>query len=259
MDGPTIALPRSARLAAWATAWLAGGGAGSLDDVLAAVRGVDGPHRVAGLPGHEAPVGLAMALGAVRACGPPGLRLALPASGDPLGLPGPPALNALAVEAGEAVLVCGLPWALVPEVAAGDPAGDSGAAVTWHVHEAHDRPVDVPGLNEAEHDLACAVREAAGDLAVLDVAGATPATLQRLGSLRSARAPLLPVGHGPQAERLAAQALRMLAVVVLARRDDGAAVTGGHVLRRSAALAPLERAARRAVVAAVGAALETTR
>lgn len=251
-----LVLPRSARTAAWATAWLSG--AGSLDDVLDAVRGDDEPPEVLGLPGEPGPVGFAVALGAVRARGATGLRLALPVAGDPLGLPGPALLTHAAVAAGEAVLAVGLAWALVPEVRRYGPEADEATVVRWHVHEASDRAVDVPSLAEAETGLADAVRGAAADLAALDVAGAAPQTLQALGTLRSARAPLLPTTHGPRADHLAGQALRLLAVVRLARAEDGAAVSSSQVLHRAAALDPVDRAARRALVAAVGSALEPT-
>ena len=43
-----------------------------------------------------------LALGELRRLGASGCSLALPAPGDPLGLAGPPAFNAEALEAGEA-------------------------------------------------------------------------------------------------------------------------------------------------------------
>ena len=66
---------------------------------MLAIVGEDAVHRVEGLPGESAPVGLTLALGRLRALGVTGLRVALPAPGHPLGLSGPPEFNARALEA----------------------------------------------------------------------------------------------------------------------------------------------------------------
>ena len=58
---------------------------------------------------------LVTGLGRLRAAGADGLGVALPVEGDPLGLGGPPAFNAAALEAGEAVVARGQPaLGLVP-------------------------------------------------------------------------------------------------------------------------------------------------
>src|SRR3954468_1947614 len=94
--------PRSGRLASWGNALIAG--LVSPDDAVLAIVGDDAVHRVEGLPGEPAPVGLTLALGRLRALGVTGLRIALPTPGHPLGLSGPPEFNARALEAGEAVV-----------------------------------------------------------------------------------------------------------------------------------------------------------
>lgn len=252
-----MALPRSARLAAWGTAWLQG--AGSLDDLLDAVRGTDEPHVVAGLPGPggspdvEQP--LASALSRLRALGARALRLALPIPGDPLGLAGPPALTEAAVDAGEAVLAVGAPWALVPDVVSYGTEGDRATSVTWRAMPSTGLGA-VPGLAEAERTIAEALREATDLLDMLDVAGASDRTVDALDALRSGTSPELPPSTGGRAVRLAATALRLRAVVDLATVDGGAVVSATQALRRADALRLVERASRRALVAAVGAALE---
>src|SRR5258705_12364001 len=92
--------PRSGRLAAWGNALFAG--LAAPDDVAQEVIAGDTVHRVSGLPGEPAPVGLTLGLGRLRALGVTGLRLALPVPGHPLGLSGPPDFNARALAAGEA-------------------------------------------------------------------------------------------------------------------------------------------------------------
>jgi hypothetical protein len=90
----------SARLAWWGTAWLRGHVVTDL--VVDAVLAGDATHVFAGLPGINGSVPLARTLAELRATGSSGLGIALPAAGDPVGLGGPTAFNAAALEAGEA-------------------------------------------------------------------------------------------------------------------------------------------------------------
>src|SRR4051794_11099970 len=113
--------PRSGRLAAWGNSLLAG--LVSPDDAVLAIVGDDAVHRVEGLPGETAAVGLTLALGRLRSLGVTGLRVALPAPGHPLGLSGPPDFNARALEAEEAVVCHGVALGLVPEGYEAGPAG----------------------------------------------------------------------------------------------------------------------------------------
>src|SRR5262245_58978986 len=62
--GGMLTEPRSGRLVAWGNAQLAG--LVSPDDAVVAVVGEDAVHRVEGLPGEPAPVGLTLALGRLR-------------------------------------------------------------------------------------------------------------------------------------------------------------------------------------------------
>ncbi|HSK25884.1 MAG TPA: hypothetical protein VK894_03135 [Jiangellales bacterium] len=247
-----LALPRSARLAVWTTAWLSGDAA--LDDVVDRVQGDDEPHQVRGVPGSPGPAGLATALGVLRAHGATALALALPRPGDPLGVAGDAATTAEAVLAGEAAVASGADVALVPRVEAFGPPGDQGHLVTWSWLPARFR-TDLPGVAEAERALRERLLEAAGTLSGLDVAGWRPEVGRLLEDVRGAvPAEPLPRAYPPRAQALAAQAARLRAVVDLALGDDGGALTSRAAEARRAALLPLEAAARRALVAACGAA-----
>lgn len=251
--------PRSGRLAAWGNALLAG--LVSPDDAVLAVVGADAVHRVAGLPGESSPVGLTLALGRLRSLGVSGLRIALPAPGHPLGLSGPPEFNARALEAEEAVICHGAALGLVPSVFEAGPAGDVHAEVTWHclpVREAP--PADVPSLGEAERELAEAMREATVVLSRLDVAGSGPVADAAVDAYR-ARADrgreLLAPGYPPRAVRVLELAQRIGLLVSLAvESGHGGAVSASEMAARGAALRPVERTARRALVAAYNAYVE---
>lgn len=251
--------PRSGRLAAWGNALLAG--LVSPDDAVFAVVGEDAVHRVEGLPGEPAPVGLTLALGRLRTLGVTGLRVALPAPGHPLGLSGPPEFNARALEAEEAAICHGAAFGLVPQVYEAGPAGDVHVEVVWHalpVREAS--PADVPSLGEAERELAEALREATEVLSKLDVAGSGPVAEAAIGAYR-ARAErgqqLLAPGYPPRAVRVLELAQRVGLLVSLAHdHGHGGAVSASEMAARGAALRPVERTARRAQVAAYNAFVE---
>src|SRR4051794_6612010 len=94
--------PRSGRLAAWGNALIAG--LVPPDDAAQKVVRRDGAHRIVGLPAAgageaEGPVALTWGLGRLRALGARGFRVALPVSGHPLGLSGPPEFNGAALDA----------------------------------------------------------------------------------------------------------------------------------------------------------------
>ncbi|MET9350504.1 hypothetical protein [Streptomyces termitum] len=250
--------PRSGRLAAWGNALLAG--AVSPDDAAQAIVGEDAAHRVVGLPGEAGPVGLTLALGRLRRLGVTGWRVALPAPGHPLGLSGPPEFNARALDAAEAAVGFGAPYGLVPEVSEAGPAGDVHVEVVWHclaVREAP--PADVPSLGEAERELAEALREATAALTRLDVAASGPAAEAARDAYRArseAGREVLAPGYPPRAVRVLELARRIGLLVDLAYGGHGGAVTSSEIAARGAALAPVERVARRAQVAAYNAYVE---
>ncbi|MGW3669331.1 hypothetical protein [Streptomyces sp. NPDC005141] len=251
--------PRSGQLAPWGNALLAG--LVSPDDAVLAIVGDDAVHRVEGLPGESGPVGLTLALGRLRTLGVTGLRVALPAPGHPLGLSGPPAFNARALDAEEAVVCHGAALGFVPEVYEAGPAGDVHVEVVWHclaVREAP--PADVPSLGEAERELAEALREATEVLSRLDVAGSGPVAEAAIEAYR-ARAErgreLLAPGYPPRAVRVLELAQRVGTLISVAYDSGhGGAVSASEMAARAEALRPVERTARRAQVAAYNAFVE---
>ncbi|WP_411084401.1 hypothetical protein [Streptomyces sp. cmx-18-6] len=253
--------PRSGLLAAWGNALLAG--LVSPDDAAYAIVGDDAVHRVEGLPGEAGPVGLTLALGRLRVLGVRGFRVALPVPGHPLGLSGPPDFNARALEAEEAVVASGAPYGLVPEVSEAGPEGDLHVEVVWRVLPVREAPpADVPSLSEAERELAEALRDATAVLARLDVAGSGPVAQAAVDAYR-ARAEggrgreVLAPGYPPRAVRVLELAQRVgLLVSVAYENGHGGAVSASEIAARGEALRPVERVARRALVAAYNAYVE---
>lgn len=219
----------------------------SLDEGAEGIAGPEALHRVEGLPENPEPVTMAVALGRLRTSGVTRLSLALPVPGDPLGLGGPAAFTTAALATGEAVLVPESGLGLLPDNHGGatGASADDVRLVRWlaieHVVAAE------PGepLGPAETALRLALVAAADELTVLDVAAGTDRP--RRGSAPRRR---LPPGTDGRAAHLLETADRMLETVAAALVDDGGALTAGAAVRRRAALAPLEHAARRAVVTA---------
>ncbi|MGQ7351179.1 hypothetical protein ACUN7V_10995 [Quadrisphaera oryzae] len=273
-------LPRSARLAAWGSALLSG-----RTDPATAVRAVvgsDEPHGVTGgepLPGWQdtGPAGspgapgdpggapLAQLFAGLASAGARCLRVALPAPGDPAGLPGPAEFSAEAVEAGEAVLVDGElllldgvgRLGLVPHVSWFGSAWEPGAEVTWRVFPTWSpKAPDGTTLADADRSLRTGLTEATRVLAGLDVArwrddAADRITAVRDGALATSE---LPPGCPDRAVRVVASAARVRAIVELASEDDGAAVSSSEALERARSLREVDGVARRALAVAVNAA-----
>jgi hypothetical protein len=232
VTAPPTSLPPSAVLAWWATAWLRG--LVVTDHVLDAVS-ADGRLHL-GEDGEP----LIVLLARLRGEGATGCGLALPTAGDPLGLGGPGGLTAAALEHGEALVAPDAGLALVPVASA--------ETVLWQAHPARAR--SVPDVGEADRDLRRGLLEAAASLADLDVARWRPEAADLL--LGPGGEPPLPAPAGtpPRCVELAGRGLRAGAVVALALDDDGGALSASEVALRREALLPLERIARRAVVAA---------
>ena len=134
--------------------------------------------------------------------------------------------------------------------------------VVWTAHPVVDTPVLVtaalPALAEADQHLAVALREATELLSALDVARWDPDSAEAVDALRQGRldGDGLAPGYPNRAHEVLARARRLRAVIELAGRGDGAAVTAGEAAARRAALVPLDRAARYAEMAAFNAVLE---
>jgi hypothetical protein len=233
-------VPASVRLAWWGTAWLRGHVVA--DHLIDAVLDQDAAHLVAFPDSGVEP--LVTGLGRLRSAGADALGAALPAVGDPVGLGGPGPFNAAALEAGEAVVaVDAASFAL-----AGLVPTRVGAAVTWSVMEAQRR--QLPDVGEADRALRKALPETADALARLDVARWRPEVADRLMDLRHRPRLDAPPGVPPRCVELAARGVQALEIVELALEDDGGALTALEAEARRAALLPLGRAGRRALVAA---------
>lgn len=229
----SLELPLSARLAWWLTAWLRG--AEVTDHVLDAVTDGDLAHIVDGLSGGTSLLDLLLE---ARRSGASGAGLALPVEGDLLGLGGPRDFNAAAIESGEAVVVG--TWAVVPEVV--------GEVCHWRIHPA--APRQLPDVGEADRLLRSALIDSSVMLARLDVARWRPEAADQLMNLGHRPGLDAPLGTPPRCVELAARALQAWAIADLALEDDGGAVSAYEMEARRGALQPLERAARRALVAA---------
>lgn len=251
--------PRSALLAAWANAWLAGEAA--LPEVVGRVTSADDLHTVTGLWVDDLP--LEQALGRLRADGVTRLRVVLPAPGDVVGLPGPGPFTAAAVTAAEGVLALrpdGSGTGLVPAVTAhGSEFDGTVTTVLWTAHAIEvGGPDPGPFLHDAEHDLRRGLAECVEVLGALDVARWRPEIAGDLQALRDeARRGLhddeLPGGYPPRARQVLAQARQLAGVLQLAGQDTGGAVDTHETAQREQALRRLADLVRRARVAAYNA------
>ncbi len=253
--------PRSALLASWGTAWLAG--EANLPQLLERVCAADDEHRVEGLDPRGARLPLDRAVARLRAAGTTRLRVVLPAPGDLVGLPGPGPFTSAAVEASEGVLALrddGTGQGLVPRVAAhSSPFDGTVTSVTWTAHPVHAAGPDPgPFLHDAEHDLRRGLLEVTSVLRQLDVARWRPEVAEALQDLRAqARRGIdddeLPGGYPPRARDLLVRARQLGAVVQLALEDSGGAVDSREAVERERALRGLASLVRRARVAAYNA------
>lgn len=231
--------PPAARAVCWLNAWIAG--RVPSDDVITGLVGDDVSVRFIATPDGEV-LSPALLLPVLRQLRVSRVSLSLPRPGLLLGLGGPPAFNADAVEAGEAMLWHGADVGYVPRWV--------GPALDWHGATAA-APTYLPDVATADREMRAAVTSAAGRLAELDVARWNPDIADALINLRSPRSfgPPLPFASPPAAE-LAATAVRCLTIADLAGSDDGAAVSAAEINARREVLTELGDAARTALVAA---------
>ena len=255
--------PRSALLACWTTAWLAGDA--SLPDLVERVTAHDESHVVADLWVDDLEV--EQAVGRLRADGVTRVRLVLPAPGDPLGLPGPGPFTEAALAAGEGVLALrpdGTGTGLVPSLTVhGSELDGTVTSVVWRAFPVEmTGPDQGPFLHEAEHDLRVGVVEAARALVDLDVARWDPDLGDALHDLRrQARRGIeedeLPGSWPPRAREVLVRTRQLAGVVALASRSTGGAVDAREAEARDRVLRDLGRVVRRARVAAYNAGATT--
>ncbi|NUT43634.1 MAG: hypothetical protein HOV86_26945 [Thermoactinospora sp.] len=227
-------------LVAWGNAWLSGHV--GLDEAADHVEAVAGPVVAGDVP-------LRKYLANLRSDGLHEFRLALPAPGDPLGLSGPAAFNSAAVDAGQAAVAVlrDRRLGLVPTP---DRRGSSYVGTRLEVYDAGPVRQDLPSLAEAEHELSAAMRSATE--AMTGVEGPAQSRPGRLGNPGGELAP----GYPARAHRVSTLATRLAAVLVLA---DERGLTSAQFAARGAALRELDRAVRRALVAAHHAIFEPVR
>lgn len=204
--------------------------------------------EAAGGPAVASDVPLRKYLANLRSDGLREFRLALPAPGDPLGLSGPATFNSAAVDVGQAAIVVlgDRNLGLVPTP---DRRGSSYVGVRLDVHDSGPVRHDLPSLAEAERELSDAIRSATD--ALTSVEGPAQSRPDRVG-----RGGELAPGYPARAHRVSTLATR-LAVVLHVADDRG--LTSVQVAARAAALRELDRAVRRALVAAHHAIFEPIR
>ncbi|MCW2666694.1 MAG: hypothetical protein JWN57_1656 [Frankiales bacterium] len=251
--------PRSALLACWGTAFLAG--EASLAELEERVLAHDDAASVVGLADTGLPVDRALAR--LRAAGVRRLRLVLPVAGDVLGLPGPGPFSTAALTASEGVLALredGSGTGLVPSVTAhGSTFDGTVTTATWQAYGvAVAGPDPGPWLADAEHDLRRGVVEAAAALRDLDVGRWRPEVAGALQDLRrQARSGLdteeLPACWPERARSVLVMARQLAGILELARDDTGGAVDTREAVAREAVLRRLAAQVRQARVAAYNA------
>jgi hypothetical protein len=232
-----------------------------LQQAVAQIAHDDEPHVVDAPDLALASPGLADLLSDLRAHRIDGVRLVLPVSGDPRGLPGPGPFSDAALAAGEAARVQGgtgdSAYGLVPVIVGhGNDIDGRAITVRWRVYACEAAVADPPGTGrQSDHDLTDALRQATSALAALDVARLDPEQVDALRALRTAGSALaLPPGH-PGAG-LWIQADRIAAIVDLAATDDGAAYDRVGATERRTVLRELAAAVRRAKTSAINAPLD---
>ncbi|WP_020659415.1 hypothetical protein [Amycolatopsis benzoatilytica] len=246
----------SATLAVWSSAWL--NGAAASDDVLDALQAWAEAHDVvAADPGaadafdlplafHRAatPVQLLLAL---RTQGATSVQLVLPVPGDVRGLGAGGPFAEAALRCGEAVVLTGLGFGLVPE-----PIAEG--LMRWTVYSLPAPVVlEYQALPDAEHGLTDAIRASAGALQSLDVASDRPGVRAELSAhLRSRPQVDWPAGSPPRALRVLQRAEEISAILAIAQTDEpGGALSASAASRRADALRPLADAVRVARTASV--------
>jgi hypothetical protein len=231
-------IPRAARVSLWLGAWLRG--AATPDDLLASL----GPEVHVFLGLGDDPVSAVEALGLIRRRRSR-VALALTAAGDPLGLAGPPAFNAAAMDIGEAVLLPGAGLGLIPVVV--------GGAVEWRCRTAAaPAPLDV---RETRQHLRATLREVTEVLVDLQIATWSHEIPDLLINDRD---PVpVPTDLPSQDVETIGSAGRCLDIVAAAAQIEPGTVSAWERARFEEAIRRLDASARRALVAACSSAFDS--
>jgi hypothetical protein len=212
--------------------------------------------RHVGGPGFEGtglhPVGTALT--DWKQAGTTALRLALPIPGDVRGLAGSVQLRDTALQAGQAVFGREFGVTVLPGP---ETPSSAGREIVWYRGEAPEPPPDPLSVADAEHELAEAIRQSATSFAQRGITSWMADIAPSLSNARRAGERLhLPASHPPRAVRLIAQAERLTAVFAVVDRDDTGQLTAADAAERTAMLAPLRTAVRRALLAGYNAPAE---
>jgi hypothetical protein len=216
-------------------------------------------HRVTSWDTDAELLAITHALGLLRGSRVTGLRLVLPVPGDLIGVPGPVSAAGIATQAGAAVVTVGDASApalmFVPRV---DDRAEGRTTIWQSLRVDPSRaPYGLPTLSEAERQLAESMTEATQALAALDVARGREDIGRELRNLERATEHLnLPASLPGRAQRMIAMGHRLLGIIEIARRSDGASVSAMSASLRRDALAPLDQSARHALCAAYSAQVE---
>ncbi len=245
VSAPLLAVRRAvaaAAFGAWGAASLEGGA--SADDVTDAARAA-GIARIRTAAEAES---VLWALARLRKEGYRGARLLLPAPGDVLGVPGPPALQRRALDSGTAI-------AFLPT---GDAPTRAAVLIPSIEGDAHLEIVDVspavhsawPTLRQARSEFAAAVVGHAAALADLDVAADATGLRQVVVDEDGQPLPALPPRWDSERRELLGRARMVAVLAATAVTDDGAAVSAAEASSRAAHLRALAGIARRAIATA---------
>lgn len=252
----------SATFAVWSAAWLHG--AAASDNALDALLTWGEAHEVVafdddsadalGLPAPGAvPAGMGQLFPVLRRAGVTGTRLVLPAPGDVRGLGGTGPFPAAALRAGEAVVLTGAGYGVVPEsIAEG--------LMRWTLYPmTAEPPPEHLSLPNVEAALLDAIRDSAGALRTLDVKSDRPGVHAELSAkLHAAPRTDWPPGTPGRALRVLQRAEEVGAILALADADDpGGALSASAAGLRAEALRPLANAVRLARCGAINEAVRT--
>ncbi|MFC5287950.1 hypothetical protein ACFPM7_12890 [Actinokineospora guangxiensis] len=246
----------SATFAVWVSAWLPGSAAS--DDVLDALGHWSEMHDAVAVDDAtadeleipvrgEAGAPAVALLAAVRRMGATSARLVLPVPGDVRGLGTRSEFAGTALHSGEAVVLDGTGYGLVPE-----PIADG--VLRWTVFPTGETAgVEHLPLGEAEHELSGAMRVAAGALTELGVAKQRAGVREEITERIAHRAAApWPEGTPPRSLRVLQRANEVSAILDLAAEDaPGGAVSSSAARKRADVLRPLNDAVRLARLAAV--------
>ena len=243
-------VPISALLSLWVNAWCAGEvSADSLVDALASAGG----HRVAGSetrPGEQPSSGLITGLAELGVSPAnlqrPAMRVALPAPGDPRGLPGPPEVNVRALDAGQIAIVDRLNIALLPAT------GDNPTVVNWWALEtARDATVGATVRpEEAPSAVRAALHSAMSSLAGLDIVTSGTTVSRHMTALaRALQKTPIPASTSGQDRHTIHTAATVMAICEFALADNPSQPTAGLERERRSVLVELATTARHSLAA----------